>query len=169
MAFHDLSFRQRFATMGDEAERVYEAVKPMGNTIRFGWDRPKGISFKALPTSMRHLPDYYAQAGYFVEVMGLGKDDLLKSIKVNKYEALKLWAKIGRLLGVEMAVFIWNSHRQEYVTLMWRDIVDLVNQSKRKFGIQKFKNDGNEYYQIPWEWLTSKAVWTGVWVEETQD
>lgn len=147
--------------MGDEAESVYEKAKPMGNTIRFGWNRPKGINFSKLPMALRHMPDYYAQAGYFVEVMGLGRDDVLKSLKVTKYDALKLWAKVGRLFGVELAAFIWNSHRQEYVTVMWQDIVEIVSQSKRRFGVQAF-DDGNEYYHIPWDWLVNRATWVGV-------
>lgn len=166
MAFHDRPFDHRYQAMGDEAESVYEAVKPMGNTIRFGWNRPTGINFTKLPVVLRHMPDYYAQAGYFVEVVGLGRDDILKSIKVSKYDALKVWNKVAKLLDIKLAVFAWNSHRQEYILLMWDDIVDVVNQSKRKFGIQAF-NDGNEYFQIPWEWLTSRASWVGQWSDET--
>ncbi len=167
MAFHDRPYDHRFQYMGDEAESVYESVKPMGNTVRFGWSRPKGINFKKLPAAMRHMPDYYAQSGYLVEVMGLGKDGVLKSMKVNKYEALKLWNKIGKMLGLELAVFIWNSHEHEYVTLMWSSIVGLVAQSKRKHGVQSF-SDGNEYYALPWEWLVDAAVWKGSWYAETQ-
>lgn len=151
--------------MGDEAESVYEAAKPMGNTVRFGWSRPKGINFQKLPATLRHMPDYYAQAGYFVEVMGLGRDGILKSLKVDKYDSLKTWAKIGRLLGVELAIFVWNSHEKQHVTLMWNDVVEVVNQSKRKFGIKSF-DDGNEYHPIPWEWLTSRAAWTAEWEPE---
>lgn len=168
MAFHSRPFNQRFQYMGDEAEAIYEAVVPMGSTIRFGWNRPKGINFSKLPAALRHMPDYYAQAGYFVEVMGLGKDGILKSMKVAKYDALKLWAKVARIFGINMAVFVWNSYAEEYVTIMWEDVVDVVSQSKRKFGIEAF-NDGNEYHPIPWEWLTSRAAWVGQWSDETAE
>lgn len=151
--------------MGDEAETVYENVKPMGATIRFGWNRPKGISFKKLPIVLRHKPDYYAQAGYLVEVMGCGKDGILKSVKVEKYEALKTWKKIATMLELDVAMFVWNSHTEQYVTLLWPAIVKLVAKSKRQLGIQAF-DDGNEYYPMPWEWATQEASWVGEYGEE---
>lgn len=166
MAFHELSFRQRFATMGDEAEDVYESVRPMGATIRFGWRRPDGISFQKLPVTLRHKPDYYAQAGFLVEVMGMGKDGILKSLKVDKYEALKVWRKISSYLELDVAFFIWNSHTSQYVTLLWADMVKLVAKSKRSLGVQAF-DDGNEYYPILWEWLEDVAAWVGAYGQES--
>lgn len=165
MAFHDRPYDHRFQFMGDEAEGIYEAAKPMGNTVRFGWSRPKGINFKKLPEVLRHMPDYYAQAGYFVEVMGLGKDGVLKSLKVVKYQSLKQWAKIARMLGLHLAVFIWNSSEKQYITLLWTDVVELVARSKKKYGILAF-SDGNEYHPIPWEWLVEKASWVSEWDSE---
>lgn len=158
MAFHELSYNQRFASMGDESEAIYEAVKPMGKTTRFGWRRPKGISFKKMPNVLRHSPDYYAQAGYLVEVMGMGRDGILKSLKVEKYDALKIWKRIGKLLELDLALFVWNSAEQQYVTLLWPSIVKLVARSKRTHGIQAF-DDGNEYYPIDWEWIIDEASW----------
>ncbi len=151
--------------MGDEAESVYEDVKPMGKTTRFGWRRPKGISFKKMPNNLRHSPDYYAQAGYLVEVMGLGRDGVLKSLKVEKYEALKTWRKIGNLLELEIALFIWNSAERQYVTLLWPSVVKLVAKAKRSHGVQAF-DDGNEYYPINWEWIVEEATWVSDYGEE---
>lgn len=165
MAFNELPFNQRFKSMGDEAEAVYEEAKPMGLTTRFGWRRPKGITFKKMPLVLRHSPDYYAQAGYLVEVMGMGKDGVLKSLKVEKYNALKVWKRIADLLGLELALFIWNSYEQQYVTILWPSLVKLVTKSKRSLGVESF-DDGNEYYPILWEWIIKEAVWVSDWSSE---
>lgn len=153
MAFHERSFNQRFAEMGDQAEAVYEDARPLGKTIRFGFRRPKGISFKRMPKVMRHAPDFYAESGYLVEVVGLGKDGILKSFKTEKVEALKVWNRISALLGVDLALFIWNSSEQQYVVLEWKELLPLIAKAKKK-GMETF-HEGNEYYPIEWEWITS--------------
>lgn len=98
-----------------------------------------------------------------MEVVGLGKDGILKSIKVEKYEALKSWARIARILGLELALFVWNSHKKTWLILTWPQLGILIRRSSKTFGIKSFENDGNEYYELPWEWLLEKALW----VEET--
>lgn len=162
MAFHEQSFAKRFQTMGDLAETVYMEVAPLGNTVRFGFRRPKGVKFGTFPEGLRHMPDF-TTASYFVEVMGLGKDGVLKSMKVTKYEALKEWhrhaLRIG-LLGV--VLFIWNSSKKQYIILSWGDIVDEVAYSKKKHrGPLAFENDGNKYYPLEWERLVKKATFVG--------
>ena len=159
--FHKQSFGTRFAKMGDEAERVYEAVKPLGSTIRFGFRRPKGIKFGTYPSGFRYMPDFMT-ASYLVEVMGLGRDGILKSLKVDKYEALKFWHKLSlgfKALGV--VFFIWNSSKKNYVILAWTDVVEEVRYSKRKYGILAFENDGNEYYRLDWDRLVDKETFVG--------
>ncbi len=166
-AFHTQSFNQRFTVMGDVAENVYEAVKPLGSTIRFGFRRPKGIKFGTFPVGFRHAPDFIT-ASYLVEVMGLGRDGILKSMKVSKYDALKEWHKFSiKLGGLGLVLFIWNSSKRQYVILAWSDIVDEVKYSKRKHGVQVFENDGNKYYRLEWSRLCSKATFIGD--HETQD
>lgn len=159
--FHEQSFTKRFAFMGDEAERVYEAVKPLGNTHRFGFRRPKGIKFGTFPSGFRHMPDFIT-ASYLVEVMGLGRDGILKSLKVDKYEALKYWHRLSMgFKGLGVAFFIWNSSKKNYIILAWSDIVEEVKYSKRKHGVQAFENDGNEYYPLDWDRLVDRATFVG--------
>lgn len=102
---------------------------------------------------------------YLVEVCGLGRDGILKSIKVSKYEALKVWNKIAKMLGLlGVAIFVWNSAERRYVVLPWSAIVEEVAYSKKKNGgPSAFANDGNEYWPIPWSRLTAKAVLIGSW------
>ena len=164
--FRELPFSQRFATMGDTAEDVYKAVAPLGNTTRFGFRRPKGIKFSTFPETLRHQPDFVT-ATYLVEVVGMGRDGILKSIKVAKYEALKTWNKIAKMLGLMgLVVFVWNSHKHQFITLAWSSIVEEVNYSKRKYGIQEFKSDGVQYYRLDWDRLVEKATFVGSFEEE---
>ncbi len=161
MSFSEQSFSQRFQVMGDAAEAVYEAVAPLGSTTRFGYRRPKGVKFGTFPEALRHAPDF-TTASYFVEVMGLGRDGILKSMKLSKYEALKIWHAHGKKIGLlGVALFIWNSSKKQYIVLSWKDIVEEVKYAKRADGIQKFKNDGNEYYPLRWERLVERATFVG--------
>lgn len=160
-AYRDRPFSQRYSTMGDEAESVFDTVKPLGNTTKFGFRRPKGMKFSNIPEVYRHMPDRIT-ATYLVEVVGLGRDGILKSIKTNKYEALKFWnqqAKKGGLLG--LVIFVWNSSEREWLIVQWSDIVDEVAYSKRKYGVQSFEQDGNEYYQLDYSRLREKAATVG--------
>jgi hypothetical protein len=147
--------------MGDTAEQVYEKVKPLGNTTRFGFRRPKGVKFSTFPVGFRHMPDFIT-ASYLVEVMGLGRDGILKSLKVTKYEALKEWHKHSlKLGGLGVVFFIWNSSKRQYIILAWKDVVEEVKYSKRTYGVLAFENDGNEYYRLDWERLVHKATFVG--------
>lgn len=159
--YRNQSFSQRFATLGDTAEGVYLAVTPLGNTTRFGFRRPKGVKFSQIPEFFRHMPDFITPT-YLVEVVGLGRDGILKSIKTTKYEALKFWnktAKEGGLLGV--VLFIWNSSEKEFLILGWKDVVAEVAYSKRKHGVQAFESDGNTFYRLDWSRLRDKSTTVG--------
>jgi len=159
--YRDQNFSQRFATMGDMAEKVYEAVAPLGNTTKFGFRRPKGVKFSTFPEKLRHQPDFVT-ASYMVEVMGLGRDGILKSMKTTKYEALKVWNAFAKRLGLlGVILFIWNSSKKQFITLTWDDLVKEVQFSKKKYGIQAFENDGNEYYELHWDRLVERAAYVG--------
>lgn len=161
--YRDQPFGRRFQTMGDMAERAYEAIGPLGNTTRFGFRRPKGMKFNHIPEGFRHAPDFITST-YLVEVMGLGRDGILKSVKTTKYEALKEWNAFAKKLGLMgVALFIWNSSEKQFVVLNWDALVEEVRYSKRKYGVQSFENDGNEYYRLDWERLTEKAALIGAW------
>lgn len=168
-AYRDQPFGQRYHTMGDQAEDVFDAVKPLGNSTQFGFRRPKGIKFGTIPETFRHMPDRITPT-YLVEVMGLGRDGILKSLKTTKYEALKYWNKWaiqGGLLG--LVLFVWNSHQREFLVLDWSTIVAEVSYSKRKYGIQEFESDGNTYYRLDWVRIRAKSRMVGVHEKEVED
>ena len=162
--YRDQNFGQRFAAMGDQAEAVYEAVHPLGRTVRFGWRRPKGISIKLMPNVIRHAPDYYADAGYLIEIMGLGRDGILKSFKLDKWSALKAWAALCAAGGAKLVFFIWNSHEDTYAVVDWDGAKRLVNRARHR-GIEEF-NDGNRYYAIPFEEIKEEAAIVGRWTDD---
>jgi hypothetical protein len=131
--------------MGDTAEGVFEVVAPLGKYERLGWNRPS-VSLTLMSSVIRHMPDYYS-GGKLVEVMGLGRDGILK-LKTVKYEALKYWNTSGN----EVVLFVWNSHKKTYALLNWNTIKSCVTLARNR-GIEAFENDGNEYYPIQWEWV----------------
>lgn len=138
--------------MGDEAESIYSDIEPLGRSERNGWRRPK-VSMQRMPQTLRHKPDFYADSGHLVEVMGLGRDGVLK-LKVDKYEALKFWNQ-----ACDVVLFLWNSSKRQWLVLGWDDIKSLVAKA-RNAGIAEF-NDGNEYFPIQWDWCIESVSYVG--------
>lgn len=145
MAYRDQSWNQRFATMGDTAEAVFEEIAPLGSFERYGWNRP-AVPMTKMSAMVKATPDYYCGTGHLVEVKGLGRDGILK-LKVDTYKALQKWNKVQPVM-----LFAWNSATEEWALLNWDQIVKLVAKARKK-GIESFQNDGNEYYPISWEWV----------------
>lgn len=164
MSYNKRPFGQRLNTMGDIAESVFESALPLGKVERWGWNRPKNVKITAMPKLFRFKPDYYCDSGYLVEVMGLGKDQVLKSMKVNKWESMKEWAAICRKQDTELMFFIWNSYTEEFVVLTWDEMRSVVAKA-RKRGVESF-DDGNEYYPIPWTDCAEAATFVTKWYDE---
>ena len=153
MAYRDQSVNKRFSRMGDEAEGIYEQELPVGTSVRFGWNR--NASFRFMENSIRHMPDYYANSGYLVEVMG-GSGNLLRALKVTKWEALKEWNKMQ-----PVSVFFWNSKFKQWAYVEWDEMKQIVRKAKAEYGIRAFENDGNEYYTLEWGWIMDRAADSG--------
>ena len=75
-AFHEGTYQERFASMGDEAESQFEAYNTQW--ARYGFNRPEGMTkFHYLPHVLRYTPDYIqADPTRLVEVVGMGKTPL---------------------------------------------------------------------------------------------
>jgi hypothetical protein len=153
MSFRDQGWSSRFTKMGDEAEAAFEtwAGRNAMTVERLGWDRPQMGVAKMSP-QLRHLPDFYASDGHLYEVVGMGRDGVLKGIKVDKWESLKFWNSVQAV-----RVFVWNSALKTMVLLPWPTLVQVVAKARRD-GIQSFENDGNQYYPIKWAWLEPYSV-----------
>lgn len=161
MTYRNAPWSSRLGTLGDAAEEIYEKVKPLGPTTRWGFRRPEGVAVSKFPIVVAHTPDYVTYQHY-VEVAGMGKDGVLKSIKEDKWKALQVWQKISKLSGLTGGVilFVWNSAKKEFAVVPFTPLSKLVKQSLTQFGILSFENDNNKYHPIPWEWIKESAVWT---------
>lgn len=138
----------RFQTMGDTAEGAFEqwAGRNGLSVERLGWDRP-AMGVGKMSQELRQLPDFYASDGYLYEVVGMGRDGVLKGVKTEKWESLKFWNQVQ-----PVRLFILNSSEHATVMLPWPTLVQMVAKGRRD-GIRAFANDGNQYYPIMWEWL----------------
>lgn len=135
MAYSDQPWGARYGTLGDRAEREFEARYKLGFE-RSGWRRPR-FRMRDLHSYERHRPDYTV-SGAYIEVMGLGEDQVLK-LKIEKLEALKFW----RLL-MPVKFWIWDSFRNRSVEVPLERIQGLV----RDALIGHFP-EGTPYYEIP--------------------
>lgn len=160
--YSDKGWNERYATLGDTAEGIFAEAEPLGSFSRLGWRRPmtaagKRLSMKRMSDNIKHMPDFYVESGYLVEVMGLGKDGILK-LKLSKYDGLKWWNKSGN----KVALFVWNAHLRMWALISWNELVALVRKG-RTMGVEQFK-EGTEYYPIKWEWIEDgcfTAAWEG--------
>jgi hypothetical protein len=146
--FRDQQFGQRFHALGDLAEQEYSNRQPHGPFVRFGWRRPT-VAMTNMSPMLRYMPDFYTGDGKLVEVMGCGKDGVLKGLKVPKWAALCDW--YNHVQPVQF--WLWNSNLQEGFSISLIQMTVFVLDSVEQFGVQKFEVDGNEYYPIPWAWI----------------
>jgi hypothetical protein len=146
--------------MGDQSEAVYFDVKPLGATTRWGFRRPEGVSVGKFPNVTAHTPDAVTYQAY-VEIVGLGRDGVLKGIKVEKWEALKVWQRIAKLAGHAQGVmfFVYNSSVREWAVLDFKAMTSLLKRSEAELGVQTFEVDKVAYFPVPWEWIVAKALW----------
>lgn len=153
MTYADQNWGQRVGTLGDIAESVFEEVAPLGTFVRYGLNRPP-FRVKGLTPEQRNTPDYLTGTGDFVEVMGCGRDNVLK-LKLEKWDAQKRWQKLG-----PVKYFFWNSNHSEWALLTLAQVQKLVTQGRKARGVQAF-NDGNEYIGIDWEWIEGVFPYVG--------
>jgi len=162
VGYSEQPFGMRLHSLGDLSETVFEQAHPLGPAERYGWNRPQNVRVRQMPQVVRNQPDYYTASNHFVEVMGVGRDGILKGMKVHKWESYKKWKKIAGIMEVsDLLTFVWNSDTEEYVVLSYEQMKKLVDKGRRK-GVEAF-NDGNQYYPILWEWITAMVEQRGVW------
>jgi len=162
MSFNEQPYKARLHSLGDLSEEVFELAHPLGPTERYGWNRPQNIQVRHMPQVIRNQPDYYTASNHFVEVMGVGRDGIVKGMKLPKWESYKIWKRIAKMMGVEdLLTFIWNSDTEEYAILSYEQMKSLVVRGRKK-GVEAF-NDGNQYYPIQWEWVVEMVERLGVW------
>jgi len=146
MSFNQGNFAARFGAMGDEAEKQFEQwCEAQGwKYERFGWNRPS-TGMGGMSRMLRNTPDFYADHALW-EVMGMGRDGILKGLKTEKWEAMKDWNRVQRV-----GFFIWNSSTKRPIIVSWQRMVLIVARARRA-GLRQF-HDGPMYYAIELEWL----------------
>jgi len=143
--FRDQQFSNRFQAMGDEAEGKFDELFPAHHKL--GLNRPKmhvaSMSLKARYTPDRQLTDR------LVEVMGCGKDQILK-LKIEKLIALMQWRATD---PVDM--FLWDSKNERWCMGPLDEYVDATYQ----FGEYGAFDDGKKPYvglrtrHVPFAWV----------------
>tara|TARA_Y100000356_G_scaffold5654_1_gene4274 strand:- start:482 stop:937 length:456 start_codon:yes stop_codon:yes gene_type:complete len=144
--FHEGTYAERFASMGDEAESQFEAHNTQW--ARFGFNRPEGMTkFHYLPHVIRYTPDYVqADPTRLVEVMGMGRTPL--KIKMEKIAAMQWWDG----LEAPLYLWVWSSTRQNYAEVTFRQLMNIINKNDVPLG--NF-SEGKKYFSIsskllPW-------------------
>lgn len=143
MSFHEQPFSVRFGAMGDEAER--EFLKRFPNAVRYGLERPD-INLAKVPAFIRYTPDFL-QHNRLVEVMGVGRDGVLK-LKDEKLKALMQWDRT-----FDTYLFVWDSHKKRSNILTIRTL----NELRADFTVAQF-HEGKLYYEI-----SVDDPWWGAW------
>lgn len=131
MAFSDRSWNARFGEMGDAAEKQYVDFV-QGKCVRFGLDRPEGVSVPKMPARVRARPDFHTN-DRFVECMGLGRAQHLQ-LKLEKLNVLWWW---NNLMPVD--IFVWDSHKKRRGLIPLTE-VDRLIQTPDVCGFAYFDN-----------------------------
>lgn len=151
-AFHQQSWNQRFQTMGDEAESIFEQVYK-NNWVRTGLNRPP-LKMSSLAVAVRYMPDYLTSNSW-VEVQGCGRDKVVR-IKREKLDALTDWA----FLGHPVEFFFWDTTNKRHTQVTLGSVLELASKLE-----PKFYPEGKEFVEIP----TDRFIWTSYVVPVSEE
>lgn len=129
--FHKQTFNSRFGAMGDRAEQVFDEAHPKHHKL--GLNRPP-FSMAGMSAAMRYVPDRMTRHA-FVEVMGIGRDRLLK-VKDEKVEALLEWATIA-----PVDLFVYDQSSQ----CTYEGPLDRWVEALSTYGIDGMFGEGKTY------------------------
>lgn len=152
MAYHNKSFSERFALMGDLAETQFEkwASRKEIAFVDYGLKRPPFKKFYTLPLFVRGQPDYLCESSkgshFFVEVKGTGG----RVVRI-KQETLDVAAQWNTELAVWFFIYDSNNHRAAF--LNYRQLVEAC-----KGCVKKAFDDGRDYYEVPAQRLAWEAL-----------
>ena len=135
--------------MGDPAEDKFLQELPLGQADKFGLRRPN-VKLGLFSAFVLHTPDFLTSTGWLVEVMGVGKDQILK-LKVSKLDALCEWEEKQRV-----ALYVWDSYKKRSLTAPLEDVVAVAFVVRDRDGCSSFENDGNVYFPIPVDELAER-------------
>lgn len=145
---------------GTIAESKFEELYPH-KWLRMGFDRPSWSDNTqvgyALPKVLTAMPDYLARNGegpYWVECVGC-KGNLVRSIKVEKFNLLRQWEFFT---GLVVHIFVWNSSKRKWLCVSAPKLEAWIDEYAPPV---KAFHDGPLYYELQWDELAEIARWTG--------
>lgn len=143
MSFHQQSFHNRFGSMGDQAEAVFDAVYE-GKTHALGlnrtWQNGQQLYMGKMTSAMKATPDRMV-SDHLAEVMGIGRDQTGK-FKDNKMTPLLEWEFVG-----PVTIFIYDSFNHRY----WEASLGAWMNACLESGTREAFHDGPEYWALPVE------------------
>lgn len=146
--------------MGDESEKIFEdwSTKHGMNYARLGMNRPPFEFFHTLPINIRYLPDYICEdtsktvrdrggpmkyAHCFVEVKGIGKDQLVKM----KVDMLDTNLEMEKVFKRPVIYFIFDKmNLRVSFHHSTNDILRIVEENNIE---EKRFHEGTRYYPVP--------------------
>lgn len=134
--FRDKPWHKRFEVMGDIAEGEFAKRNP--NAMPFGLNRPPWRVNEMPTDAMKCTPDFLLK-DRFVEVMGLGRDQLLK---LKRYKAQALFA-IWDLVG-PTNLWVWDSSRK----VCWEAHISAWLDACWTKGRVRHFPEGTEYHEL---------------------
>lgn len=143
-------FSQRFHRLGDQAEEAFEtACLAAGLSYEvYGWRRPR-VDMSKMSANTRATPDYWLGVGCFVEVMGCGRDGLVK-LKVEKARALDVWNDTID----PVRFFAYSSSQNAFAFVDWSTLWSFYMDAP----LRSFEVDGKEYKAISWKGLLQESI-----------
>jgi hypothetical protein len=134
-SYPDAPWEARYGTLGDTAEAEFEARFKLG-FVRTGLKRPP-LRVRDIHPYVRQMPDYLTSRGW-VEVMGLGEDQILK-LKIGKLEALRFWSML-----MPVVLWVWDSHNKRHTEVALERVEKMAITAKIGFF-----PEGALYYELP--------------------
>jgi len=135
MAFHEAHFNNRFKTMGDPAEQLFDTIYPKHHKL--GLNRPP-FFMGGMPLALRYTPDRLLR-DRTVECMGVGRDRKLK-LKHEKLLALQTWMLLG-----PVSLFVNDSYKRQWYEA---DLTEWEEQIAAHAEHGTFTNDGKTYHAL---------------------
>ena len=144
-SFKDQPWSQRFQSLGDEAEKAFEAREK--KWARSGWNRPE-FTMNKMPKTICYMPDYVMDIkGYpaWVEVQGCGQDQLFK-FKDDKLAALKWWQGMSQM---KVYLWLWDATNERVFFLTVDDLWAMTVRPTILGGDRGSYPEGKSYVALP--------------------
>lgn len=143
MTFSDQDWDTRLVTLGDPAEKAFEAwcnKRGLGY-VKYGLDRPP-VRLAQVPPMVRYTPDYLTDEALY-EVQGCGRDSVFK-FKHDKLVSLHRWTDIWHT-----RMWLWHQPLDASVWLPIHSIIELCI-TKGELRTNGLFDGSKPFAAVPW-------------------